>query len=124
MSEIFTSVILDPDLRKTYLVIDALDECITDIPKLLDLIICTSSSSNRIKWLLSSRNELYIEQRLKLIDTQARLSLELKQNAEQVARTVDVYIDEKLSYIDSLADATLQSQVREVLRQKANGTFL
>jgi hypothetical protein len=124
VSEIFTSVILDPDLQKTYLVIDALDECIADLPKLLDLIIRTSSLSNCIKWLLSSRNELHIEQRLKSIDAQARLSLELKQNAEQVARAVDVYIDEKLSYVDSLEDATLRSRVREVLRQKANGTFL
>jgi len=124
VSKIFTSVILDPDLRKTCLVVDALDECTADLPKLLDLIIHTSSSSNRIKWLLSSRNELHIEQRLKSIDAQARLSLELKQNAEQVARAVEVYIDEKLSYVDSLEDATLRSQVREVLRQKADGTFL
>lgn len=124
VSEMFTSVVLDPDLRMTYLVVDALDECIADLPRLLDLIICTSSSSNRIKWLLSSRNELHIEQRLKSIDVQARLSLELKQNAEQVARAVEVYIDEKLSHVDSLEDPTLRSQVREVLRRKANGTFL
>lgn len=124
VSEMFTSVILDSDLRKTYLVVDALDECIADLPKLLDLIIHTSSSSNRIKWLLSSRNELHIEQKLKSIDDQARLSLELKQNAERVARAVDVFIDEKLSHVDSLEDAAVRSQVREVLRQKANGTFL
>ncbi|KAK7178376.1 Vegetative incompatibility protein HET-E-1-like protein 15 [Paraphaeosphaeria sporulosa] len=124
VSEMFTSIILDPDLRETYLVVDALDECIADLPKLLDLIILTLSSSNRIKWLLSSRNELPIEQKLKSIDAQARLSLELKENAEQVTRAVDVYIDEKLSCIESLEDAALRSQVREVLRQKANGTFL
>ncbi|KAL5388639.1 hypothetical protein DPSP01_002745 [Paraphaeosphaeria sporulosa] len=124
MSEMFTSIILDPDLRETYLVVDALDECIADLPKLLDLIIFTLSSSNRIKWLLSSRNELPIEQKLKSINAQARLSLELKENAEQVTHAVNVYIDEKLSYIESLEDATLRSQVREVLRQKANGTFL
>ncbi|KAL5371228.1 hypothetical protein DPSP01_014386 [Paraphaeosphaeria sporulosa] len=124
VSEMFTSVTLDADLRNTCLVVDALDECIADLPKLLDLIIHTSSSSNRIKWLLSSRNEFHIEQRLKSIDAQARLSLELRQNAEQVARAVEVYIDEKLSHVDSLEDATLRSQVREVLRQKANGTFL
>lgn len=124
VSEMFTSVVLDPDLRMTYLVVDALDECIADLPRLLDLIIRTSSSSSRVKWLLSSRNEFHIEQRLKSIDAQARLSLELKQNAEQVARAVEVYIDEKLSHVDSLEDPTLRSQVREVLRQKANGTFL
>ena len=124
VSEMFTRINLDPDLRQTYLVVDALDECIAGLPELLGLIIRTSSSSNRIKWLLSSRNELHIEQRLRSIDAQARLNLELKQNAEQVARAVDAYIDEKLSCIDSLEDTTLRSQVRELLRQKANGTFL
>ncbi|OAG06349.1 HET-domain-containing protein [Paraphaeosphaeria sporulosa] len=101
-------------LTLTYLVVDALNECIADLPKLLDLIIFTLSSSNRIKWLLSSRNELPIKQKLKSINAQARLSLELKENAEQVTHAVNMYIDEKLSYIESLEDATLRSQVREV----------
>lgn len=124
VSEIFMSMVLDPNLKTAYLVVDALDECIADLSGLLALIIRASSSSSRIKWLLSSRNEHHIEQKLKSISAQARLSLELKQNAEQVTRAVDVYIDKKLARIESLEDTTLRRQVREVLRQKANGTFL
>ncbi|KAK7177940.1 nwd1 protein [Paraphaeosphaeria sporulosa] len=97
LTEIFASIQEDPNLKCMYLIVDALDECISDLPKLLDLVIRTSSSSSRIKWLLSSRNEPHIEQKLKSISAQARLSLELKQNAEQVARAVDMYIDKKLA---------------------------
>ena len=124
LSNIFKSIVLDPDLKSTYLVVDALDECIADLPRLLDIITSTSSSSARIKWLLSSRNELHIEQKLGSIDAQAKLSLELKQNAEQVSRAVDVYIDEKLSRIESLEDDNLRDQVQDILRRKADGTFL
>jgi len=103
-------------------VIDANDECVTDLPKLLDF--CTSSSSARVKWLLSSRNELRIEQKLRSADEQTKLSLELKENAEQVSRAVDVYIDDKLSCFQSLQDDGLRDRVRDILRRKANGTFL
>ncbi|KAK3947843.1 hypothetical protein QBC32DRAFT_353117, partial [Pseudoneurospora amorphoporcata] len=52
----------DPNLKVTYLVIDALDEYITDQPQLLQLIVQISSVSARIKWLVSSRNEVQIEE--------------------------------------------------------------
>ncbi|KAF2184206.1 WD40 repeat-like protein [Zopfia rhizophila CBS 207.26] len=117
-------MIRDPDLKMTCLVVDALDECMADLPKLLDLVIHTLALSARVKWLLSSRNEMHIEQKLRCVDAKARLSLELKQNAEQVSRAVDVYIDDKLSRLKSLEDDSLRDQVRDILRRKANGTFL
>jgi hypothetical protein len=90
----------------------------------LDLIVRTVASSSRVNWLVSSRNEGYIEQKLKSVSDQAKLSLELKQNAEQVARAVDTYIDHKLSSLESLEEDDLREQVRDKLRRKANGTFL
>jgi hypothetical protein len=124
LSDIFTNIVQDPDLKMTYLVVDALDECFTDLPKLFDIIVYTSSSSARVKWLLSSRNELHTEQKLRSADEQTRLSLERKKNAEQIARAVNVYIDDKLSRLESLEDECVRDQVRDILRQKANGTFL
>jgi hypothetical protein len=35
LSEIFTDIVQDPILSTTYLLIDALDECLVDLPKLL-----------------------------------------------------------------------------------------
>ncbi|RAQ99594.1 HET-D protein [Stemphylium lycopersici] len=124
LSEIFTSITQDKSLKTTCLVVDALDECVVDLPKLLDLIVRTSKSSPCVKWLVSSRNENHIEERLKSIGDEAKLSLELKHNAEQVARAVDAYIDYKLSCLESLEEADLRKQVRDELHQKANGTFL
>jgi hypothetical protein len=124
LSDIFISMTQDTDLKTNYLlVVDALDECVTGLPELLDLIVRTTALSPRVKWLVSSRNEAYIEQKLKSISDEGKLSLELKQNAEQVTRAVDVYIDYKLSCLESLKDS-LREQVRDELRHKANGTFL
>jgi hypothetical protein len=123
LSDIFTSITQDANLKTSYLVIDALDECVGDLHRLLDLIIRTTSST-RVKWLVSSRNEAHIEQKLKSVGDEGKLSLELKQNAEQVAQAVDIYIDHKLSCLESLQDDDLREQVRDKLRQKANSTFL
>lgn len=124
LSDIFKNIIQDTDLKTTYLVIDALDECVTDLPKLLAFIVDTSSSSACVKWLLSSRNVLHIEQKLGSADEQTSLSLELKENAEQVSHAVDVYINDKLSRLESLQDDGLRDRVRDILQRKANGTFL
>jgi hypothetical protein len=124
LSEIFTSMVQDEDLEAGCLVVDALDECTTDLPKLLNLIVRTTALPSRVKWLVSSRNEGYIEQGLKSVGNEAKLSLELKQNAEQVARAVDAYINYKLSGLESLEEDGLREQVRDELRHKANGTFL
>ncbi|KAF2474924.1 uncharacterized protein BDR25DRAFT_214455 [Lindgomyces ingoldianus] len=104
LSEIFTNILQDPSLNSTYLIVDALDECVTDLPKLLDFIAQNLSVSSRIKWMVTSRNEAFIEQRLQLDDSGTRLSLELKENAAQVSWAVD--------------------SVLEKMQQKANGTFL
>lgn len=124
LSDILTSITQDTKVGWIYLVVDALDECVVDLPKLLDLITCTSASSKHVKWLISSRHEAHIEQKLRSIDANAKLNLELKSNAEQVAQAVEVYIDYKLSYLESLHDDSVRDQVREQLRKKANGTFL
>ena len=124
LSGIFTSMTQDKGLKTTYFVVDALDECVVDLPKLLDLIVRTSALSPRVKWLVSSRNESHIEEKLKSVGDEAKLSLEIKQNAEQVARAVDAYINHKLSCLESLGEADLRKQVRDELHRKANGTFL
>ncbi|KAF2627011.1 HET-domain-containing protein [Macroventuria anomochaeta] len=124
LSEVFTSMMQDEGLKTSCLVVDALDECVVDLPKLLDLIVRTTASSPRVKWLVSSRNEGHIERKLKSVGDEAKLNLELKQNAEQVVRAVDVYIDHKLSCLEWLGGDDLRRQLRDELRRKANGTFL
>ena len=80
LSEIFTNIIRDPSLDITYLIVDALDEYVTDFPKLLDFIVQTSFLSPRIKWIVSSRYMTDIERGLRLDESRTRLGLDLKRN--------------------------------------------
>jgi hypothetical protein len=56
LTEIFADVLRDATLSTTYLIIDALDECVTGLPKLLNFIVKQSSASSRVKWIVASRN--------------------------------------------------------------------
>ncbi|KAH6694365.1 hypothetical protein BKA61DRAFT_564174 [Leptodontidium sp. MPI-SDFR-AT-0119] len=124
MSEIFTSILQDPSLRSTFLIIDALDECVVDRSKLLDFIVQKSSISPRVKWVISSRNWPDIEDRLERAGHKMRLCLEL--NQKSVSAAVGTYVkyksrqlaDEK-GYDDRTREAVLQHLV-----SNADDTFL
>jgi hypothetical protein len=125
LSGIFINILQDPSLDSTYFIIDALDECVADLPKLLDFIVRNSSVSPRVKWIISSRNDTNIERRLQLDDSGTRLSLELKENAKQVSRAVNTYIDHCLSELSEIHhNKHLRDLVQEKMQFKANGTFL
>jgi hypothetical protein len=124
MSEMLSNILSDYDRKPIYLVVDALDECTNELSKLLELVVKTSASSSRVKWLLASRNELHIEQKLRQVGREKILSLEIRENAEHVSNAVNAFIDMRLSTIDSLQDEGLRNQVRKVISGKADGTFL
>jgi len=125
LSDIFTNVLQDPSLKNTYLIIDALDECVTaDLPKLLDFIIKKSTISPRVKWIVSSRNWPTIEKDLDTTMQKVRLCLEL--NEKSVSAAVATYIQFK---VHSLAKRNKYSSdtrdaVQRYLLSNANGTFL
>jgi hypothetical protein len=124
LAEIFEDVLYDSSLRMTYLIIDALDECVTDLPKLLDFIAKQSSASSRVKWIVSSRNWPDIEANLDLAGHKVKLSLKL--NTKSVAAAVDVFIQQK---VDQLAQekrykAEVRYAVLQHLRSNADNTFL
>ncbi|KAF1360166.1 HET-domain-containing protein [Lizonia empirigonia] len=95
----------DEDFKTSCLVVDALDECAVDLPQLLDLIVRTAASSSCVKWLVSSRNENHRAE---------------AQNAEQVARAVDAYIDHKLSCLESLEEDAVVEEAPAGLPQLYN----
>ncbi|KAM7215276.1 NACHT domain containing protein [Rhypophila decipiens] len=64
LSKTLIEMLEDPNLKVTYLVIDALDECVIDQQKLLSLIVQISSISASVKCIVSSRNWLQIEEQL------------------------------------------------------------
>ncbi|KAL2145611.1 hypothetical protein VTI28DRAFT_6669 [Corynascus sepedonium] len=124
LSEIFTDILEDPGLPFTYLVIDALDECVEGLNLLLDLVVQTSSVYSDIKWIVSSRNWPSIGKHLGTTAQKARLSLEL--NEGSVSTAVTTYIRfkvEELAKRNEYHNMT-RDAVKHYLSINAHGTFL
>jgi archaellum biogenesis ATPase FlaH len=124
LTEIFTNMLQDPSLDNAYLIIDALDECTTDLSKLLNFVAKQSSASSRVKWLVSSRNWPDIEEQLERAGHKVRLSLEL--NAKSVSTAVTIFIKQKVLRLAQRKryDKQTQDAIQEHLRSNANNTFL
>ena len=124
LSEIFENILQDPSLKSTYLIVDALDECVTNLLQLLNLIVQKSSISSHVKWIVSSRNWPTIEERLKTAGQKVRLSLEL--NADSVSAAVSTYIRHKVLQLAQLKDYDnkTKSDVQDHLSLNAKDTFL
>jgi hypothetical protein len=115
LREILANMLRDPNLQSACLVIDALDECETDLQRLLGLISEHSDASSRVKWLVSSRKS--VPWTLGPEGSRRRLSLELTENAEQVSRAVDAYIEHNVSELAPVqGDEALQEKVRNQMR--------
>ena len=106
------------------MVIDALDECVVDLPKLIDFIVQKSSGSPRLKWIVSSRNRRVIEERLEEAGHKVRLCLEL--NAHSVSMAVSVYIQHKVLQLarQKKYDEITRKAVQQHLVSSADDTFL
>ena len=124
LSDIFANITQDPKGENAYLIVDALDECVEELPKLLDLIVQSLSSSSHLKWIVSSRNRPDIEERLQEQNEKATLSLEL--NAKSVSKAVNKYVEQKVNHLTQTKryDDSIKTSVQEYLLSNANGTFL
>ncbi|KAK4246559.1 WD40-repeat-containing domain protein, partial [Corynascus novoguineensis] len=127
LSKILNSILEDLEnarSRKTYLIIDALDECTKDADKLLSLVVQKSSAFPSVKWIVSSRNWPSIE---KDIDTATqKVGLSLEPNEESVSAAVTTYIRFKVDWLAkrNKYDNNTRVAVERYLLANANGTFL
>ncbi|KEY75230.1 hypothetical protein S7711_07144 [Stachybotrys chartarum IBT 7711] len=124
LSEIFSSILNDPDLEMAYIIIDALDECITGLTLLLDLIIEKSATHQRSKWIVSSRNWPMIQERLAIAVHNVPLSLQLSKDA--ISAAVGAYIHHKIDDLAKLKryDSKTRKTVTDYLLSNARDTFL
>ncbi|CAG9950917.1 unnamed protein product [Clonostachys rosea f. rosea IK726] len=121
LSQVLADMLQDCKTEKCLMVIDALDECVTGLQHLLSFITRSTSTCPYVKWIVSSRNRHEIEQQLH--HYAVTFSLEL--NADPVARAINTYINYKVAHLVLLREEkSLQDKVRDVMRQKADGTFL
>ena len=125
LQSILLDMLNDSNLRRTYFLVDALDECDIQLRELLETITYEIPQAvTRIKWIVSSRNRPEIEECLGRDGVWKKISLEL--NSDHISRGVDVYIGSK---VDQLARSKryshpLKTEVNSQLREKAEGTFL
>ncbi|KAH7087146.1 hypothetical protein FB567DRAFT_60254 [Paraphoma chrysanthemicola] len=122
LTDVLTSILKDPLLRTTYLLVDALDECATtDLPKLLDFVSEASSATWHVKWIVSSRNWPSIQHRL---NDKRGLSLEL--NAKCIERGVVVFIQYKVAYLakKNQYDEALKAAMLDYVLANSQNTFL
>ncbi|KAI7970505.1 hypothetical protein EIK77_005223 [Talaromyces pinophilus] len=124
LSDIFTSILEDPLLKNTYLIIDALDECTTGLNHLLKLVAQKSSAYPHVKWIVSSRNWPPIEETLGSATQNTKLQLEL--NETSVAEAVAFFINHKVQELTE--KKKYNNEIREAVSQhllsNAHGTFL
>ncbi|KAH8127591.1 hypothetical protein LI328DRAFT_164822 [Trichoderma asperelloides] len=106
LSQIFLSTLEDPSVTDLTFIIDALDECLGDLPNLLN------------------RNEADIQEVLLHAKNQSIVSLEL--NAESVSAAIKTYIDHKVELLsgNKRYQQDMRDSVREYLANNADGTFL
>lgn len=120
---VFTNILDDPQLQRTYLIIDALDECTSGLDRLLRLLVQKSSAYSHVKWVVSSRNWPNIEKEL---DGATQLKLRLDSNEARLSGAVNFFIQYKINELIKRNNysAALQDAIKHHLVSKANGTFL
>ncbi|KAK6448538.1 hypothetical protein FP744_10004788 [Trichoderma asperellum] len=126
LSEIFLNILEDMDasLQQTYIIIDALDECVTDLPKLLDFITIKSALFSRVKWIVSSRNWPDIKEHLDSATQQISLCLELNENS--ISAAVSAYIKHQVKLLAQKKqyNEITKDTVQRHLSSNSNNTFL
>ncbi|KAK1708842.1 NACHT domain-containing protein [Colletotrichum lupini] len=124
MYELLNSMLSDPQLDGVLLIVDALDECTTDRPKLLQFIKNLSTIS-RAKVIISSRKWNEIGEVLGEEDTNgSTITLEL--HDDLISKAVHSYIDREVEELASCKklDEETCSKVRVYLRNQSQNTFL
>ncbi|KAK3616559.1 hypothetical protein LTR22_027025 [Elasticomyces elasticus] len=124
LSDIFMRMVQDSSFRRAYLIVDALDECVEDVDRLIDFIGQTTRVSTKVTWLVSSRNWPSIREQIASVDDHEELSLEL--NADAVSKAVRVFIKHRVLQLSIQKNYSkdLRSTVLRHLYTNAKDTFL
>ncbi|KAL2885567.1 Vegetative incompatibility protein HET-E-1 [Ceratocystis lukuohia] len=120
LCDILTAMVNDPGVKDVILIVDGLDECSADRPKLLKFII----KPLPVKWIVSSRNWLDIQDALE--DAKHKVKIHLEINQDSVSAAVDSFIEFKVDQLmrTKKCDEAKKAAILEYLKTNSNGTFL
>jgi hypothetical protein len=125
LREVLSDMLNDLSLPPTYLLVDALDECTSELSELLRIITDDNlGQQSRVKWLVTSRNVPEIERCLQPDLLGIRVSLEISKG--HVSKAVAAFVDYKMQRLATVSqyDPELRAEVQQQLCDKAEGTFL
>ncbi|KAL2885587.1 Vegetative incompatibility protein HET-E-1 [Ceratocystis lukuohia] len=110
----------DSGLKNVILIIDGLDECNVDRPNLLEFI----TKPLPVKWIVSSRNWLDIQDALDYAKQKVKIHLEI--NQDSVSEAVNSFIEFKVDQLTEKkkCDDANKAAILEYLKTNSNGTFL
>lgn len=119
-----SEIVQDSLLSRVYLMVDALDECDPQSLETFLKLLRESRLSNKVKWVVASRNESKMTENLQHSHLGYDTSLEL--NSSHVSEAVKSFISFKVDELNHQKKygEELQSSVREYLTTHADGTFL
>ncbi|KAL4961162.1 uncharacterized protein BDV14DRAFT_204012 [Aspergillus stella-maris] len=122
LSRILSKILDHPSLSNVYLVVDALDECQTDLQPLLELIM--QHTSPRLRWLVASRPGDDIRGVLN-VDSYTELDLD-RDAVENVRTVVSAYINYEVANLlqQKKYNPKLQQEIKDYLQLHADDTFL
>ncbi|KAL7925830.1 WD40-repeat-containing domain protein [Trichoderma austrokoningii] len=125
LSEILSNILkdLNKQRQQTYIVIDALDECVTDLGNLLRFLEQKSGAYSHVKWLVSSRDWPQVTEGMEMTE---KMSIRLELNEASISKAVSAYIDhrvERLTQSKGYKD-TMEKDIRQYLKYNSNNTFL
>lgn len=131
IAQVFKEMLADPQLLPTYLLVDALDECQDERPgvhELLNLIsesieITNKNTTAKIKWILSSRPEVDVYDKLKSRHAPGTV-IELDVQASE--EPVNAYVRHKLAKLsrDFGYSQDVLDEMSTEIRARAQNTFL
>lgn len=112
------------DLSNTYLVIDALDECMIGLSPLLDFISQQPTLNSGVRWIVSSRNWPEINERLR--DTAGITPISLELNEACISEAVKGFIQYRAAELAKLKkyDAETRDKIDAYLLENSQNTFL
>ncbi|PHH51952.1 Vegetative incompatibility protein HET-E-1 [Ceratocystis fimbriata CBS 114723] len=93
LCEIMNAMLNDPTLKRAILIVDALDECSVERQRLLSFI----STASPAKWIVTSRNQLDIEEIFN--DVEQKVTINIEMNQHLVSAAVDIYIRSKVDML-------------------------
>ncbi|UZP36618.1 hypothetical protein NXS19_004434 [Fusarium pseudograminearum] len=124
--KILIEILKAPLMNQTVLIIDALDECEKNQKELLDFIVETNSKLG-IKWLVSSRKDPVIENKLRrIVNSETRLTIDLESNEDLISGAVKNLIEARLTDMPwwNTCGGELRDTIKHNFKQKSGNTFL